>query len=136
MLWFACALVLATLAPALVTLNAASLVLHRQVADTSFLTSDVHVAQAVAFGPLSARAEVASALLAERNGNVAAELAALSRAQTQGGWDASLGLRLGDLRLATGDRPGAITAWRAVAALPTLLDRAATRPNRRSPVLV
>src|SRR6266508_3400018 len=123
----AAAIVLSPLLAAAVSLNAARIAVHQRVGTTSpLLEADLQLAQAFAPGPLLARVYAARALLAQQRGDTSAELESLDRATAIGGaWDSSLNLRLGDLRLAYGDRPRAIAAWRAADALPTLLDRAA-----------
>ena len=113
-----------------VALNAATLTLHQGLGTASpILEADLQFAQTFTAGPVLARIYAAQALLAHQRGDTPAELESLDHAAAIGGaWDPSLALRAGDLRLAYGDRPRAIAAWRAAGALQSLLDRAAASP--------
>ncbi len=69
------------------------------------------VGRALAWGPLVARTANAAAGVAHARGDGAAELALLNEAAGAAPTDTSLAARLAELRLAQGDRAGAIRAW-------------------------
>ncbi len=100
----------ATLAPA--ALNLATALLHRPAPPLAVVQPAVTIAAATAWGPFASRAWNAQSLLARAQDDPAAELQALAAAAPAAPWDPTLALRLADLRLARGDRPGAVDAWR------------------------
>jgi hypothetical protein len=128
------AVVLLVITP--VAVNAAHVALRRVNVDGStmgLLDTDLSVASAFAWGPYPARVWATRSYVARAQGDQAAEINALSVAAPLQTWDSSLSLRLGDLRLAQGDRNGAVAAWQLSNANDTLLDRARVLEGQRAP---
>ena len=105
-------------------LNGARLILHGAWASAvGLLDADLTVADALAWGPYRGRVWAARALAARARGDQPEESTALETAFDAAPWDASVGLRLGDLRWERNDWDGAIQAWRAAGASEVLIER-------------
>jgi tetratricopeptide (TPR) repeat protein len=97
-----------------VALNVVNLaILNPDAVPPSMREQGLVIARTFAWGPFVGRVWNAEAALAEQQGDSAAQLRLLSDAAVAAPWDASLAVRLAELRLAVGDREGAIRAWRS-----------------------
>ncbi len=96
----------------------------RQSVLSLLLRADLALAAELGWGPYYARAWAARALVARLRGDAAGEETALAVAASAAPWDNTLALRLGEVRLALGDRAGAAEAWRRAGLIDPLLERA------------
>jgi hypothetical protein len=100
-----------------------------QTSPSEALNITLNAAEALAFGPFTPRVAVAQALDATRRHDPQQEIAGFTQALARGGgWDASIGLRLGDLSFIQGNEPAAVQAWHQANAVQPLLDQAAGAP--------
>jgi putative inorganic carbon (HCO3(-)) transporter len=124
--WGAAGIVVALLIPA-ATIDGVRLFLHhpeRQAAASHpVLGAGLDVAHAIAWGPYASRVLATQALVARSRNDVEGEMVALAAAVQAGPWDDTARYRLGELRLAAGDIPGAVEAWGTNKVVERMIDR-------------
>jgi hypothetical protein len=124
-------LAVAAMSAAPIALNSALLVLHGSwgSAGLGVVDTNLAIADALSWGPYRGRVWAARALAARARGDQPEESKALETAFAATPWDASVGLRLGDLRWDRGDWDGAVEAWRAAGASEVLVERGRQAPS-------